>query len=124
MEYILCKCGIKYVEPIVLPIKCYCGNTIKQSDEKVKVAIEFKNPILIEKEYSCSFRKEIVGLSDCECLGKKEVFKCELHELCMVRKLKPGVPTVEFKDGSKEKREIVYCNVCQDRDDSESCCGN
>jgi len=74
--------------------------------------------------YPCSYRKEEIGKVDCNCSGIKLVFKCELHDLCMVRKLKPGLPIIEFKDGTKEKKEIVYCNICQDRGDSETCCGS
>ena len=118
---IICNtCNYIYKEPKFWPIKCICGNRI-YSDNYEKVEIVKSKPIIFNQDYDCKHRKEEVGKLDCTCNGVKSVFRCELHELCMVRKLKPGIPTIEFKDGSKEKKEIVYCNVCQDRDDSESC---
>lgn len=99
---IKCKCGQVYIKPNIWPIKCTCSNTIYENGE-YEVYSE-----------DCIHKGEKIGLIDCHCQGTKDLYACSLHEICAIRKLNPGKPTIIIGD-KRFKREVKYCSSCQDR---------
>ncbi len=71
------------------------------------------------KDIQCRNRTQSIGKIDCRCQGNNEVYGCKVHELCAIRKLTPGIPTIKLKD-LEIKKDIKYCNSCDDLADQAS----
>jgi hypothetical protein len=96
-----CKCGQRYKEPKIWPIKCRCGVVLNEGDVEVY------------KEKICTHRGPEVSKLNCNCQGNLSIYSCAIHEFCMTRKVKPGLP-VFIIDGEVMKRDLQYCNFCDD----------
>lgn len=88
----------------------------KTNKSKALELIKKHRHLLVRQDqdtYPCTHRGSVLGKMDCRCQGKKEVYACEIHGKCALRKLVPGRTQIIIDDQIIVE-DIKFCNACED----------